>query len=218
MSPTEKYKGSALLQKKFTTDFLTKRMKPNEGEVPQFVLENSHPAIIYPEEWDRVQNEIVRRKATGRHHNSLSSFSAKIICGDCGEYYGSKVWHSNSNYRRTIWQCNAKFKGADKCRAPHLYEDDIKAMFLKAVSELMIDREALIDDGRVLHTAFTDLNAIDKEVAGITVRLMCFPGWYRSWLSSAVPRSTKRIPKPLRWLYRPLRQGKKAAGGITGTA
>lgn len=24
-------------------------------------------------------------------------------------------------------------------------------MFLKAVSELMIDREALIDDGRVLH-------------------------------------------------------------------
>ncbi|NCB75226.1 MAG: recombinase family protein, partial [Clostridia bacterium] len=67
----EKYKGSALLQKKFTTDFLTKKMKPNEGEVPQFYVENSHPAIICPEEWDRVQNEIVRRKATGRHHNSL---------------------------------------------------------------------------------------------------------------------------------------------------
>jgi hypothetical protein len=36
-------------------------------------------------------------------------------------------------------------------------------MFLKAVSELMIDREALIDDGRVLHMAFTDFNAIDKK-------------------------------------------------------
>lgn len=164
----EKYKGSALLQKKFTTDFLTKKMKPNEGEVPQFYVENSHPAIICPEEWDRVQNEIVRRKATGRHHNSLSPFSAKIICGDCGEYYGSKVWHSNSKYRRTIWQCNGKFKGADKCRTSHLYEDDIKAMFLKAVSELMIDREALIEDGRVLHTAFTDFGAIDKEVAEIS--------------------------------------------------
>lgn len=30
----EKYKGSALLQKKFTTDFLTKKTKINEGEVP----------------------------------------------------------------------------------------------------------------------------------------------------------------------------------------
>lgn len=31
----EKYKGSALLQKKFTVDFLTKKQKVNEGEVPQ---------------------------------------------------------------------------------------------------------------------------------------------------------------------------------------
>jgi regulator of replication initiation timing len=32
----------------------------------------------------------------------------------------------------------------------------------------MIDREALIKDGRVLHTAFTDFGAIDKEVAEIS--------------------------------------------------
>jgi len=31
----EKYKGSALLQKRFTVDFLTKKSKVNEGEVPQ---------------------------------------------------------------------------------------------------------------------------------------------------------------------------------------
>ena len=79
-------------------------------------------------------------------------------------------------YRRTIWQCNGKFKGVEKCRTPHLYEDDIKAMFLKAVSELMIDREALIDDGRVLHTAFTDFNAIDKEVAEITSEIDVLSG------------------------------------------
>jgi len=34
----EKYKGDALLQKKFTTDFLTKKMKVNEGEVPQYYV------------------------------------------------------------------------------------------------------------------------------------------------------------------------------------
>ena len=90
----EKYKGSAILQKKFTVDFLSKKMKVNEGEVPQYIVEQSHPAIIDPEQWQKVQDEMAVRKAKGRHHNSLSPFSAKLVCGDCGEYYGSKVWHS----------------------------------------------------------------------------------------------------------------------------
>lgn len=34
----EKYKGAALLQKKFTVDFLQKKMKVNEGEVPQYYI------------------------------------------------------------------------------------------------------------------------------------------------------------------------------------
>ena len=40
----EKYKGDAVLQKTFCTDFLTKKFKANEGEVPQYYVENSHPA------------------------------------------------------------------------------------------------------------------------------------------------------------------------------
>jgi site-specific DNA recombinase len=31
----EKYKGDAMLQKTFTVDFLTKKIKVNEGEIPQ---------------------------------------------------------------------------------------------------------------------------------------------------------------------------------------
>ena len=34
----EKYKCDALLQKKFTVDFLTKTVKANEGEVPQYYV------------------------------------------------------------------------------------------------------------------------------------------------------------------------------------
>lgn len=92
----EKYKGSAILQKKFTVDFLTKKVKKNEGEVPQYYVEHSHPAIIAPEEWEQVQKEYRLRKSYGRHRNSLSPFSSKIICGDCGSFYGAKVWHSTS--------------------------------------------------------------------------------------------------------------------------
>ena len=58
----EKYKGDALLQKKLTVDFLTKKQKPNEGEVPQYYVQNSHPAIIEPDEFDAVQAEIERAR------------------------------------------------------------------------------------------------------------------------------------------------------------
>ena len=80
----EKYKGDALLQKKFTVDFLTKKSKVNEGEVPQYYVENSHPAIIEPEKFDLVQYELKRRKEDGRFTSCLHPFSGKLTCGECG--------------------------------------------------------------------------------------------------------------------------------------
>lgn len=58
----EKYKGDAILQKTFTVDFLTKRKKVNEGEVPMYYVENSHPAIIEARVFDLVQQEFKKRK------------------------------------------------------------------------------------------------------------------------------------------------------------
>ena len=159
----EKYKGAALLQKRFTVDFLQKKMKINEGEVPQYYVENSHPPIIQPDEWDRVQTEFQRRKAVGKNHNCTRLFSAQIICGDCGEFYGSKVWHSNSKYRRVIWQCNGKFKGDEKCRTPHLYDSDIQRLFLSAVSKLFAERETILETCRLMQSALTGNTAIDSE-------------------------------------------------------
>ena len=95
----EKYKGDALLQKKFTVDFLTKKQKVNEGEVPQYYVTNSHPAIIEPELFDLVQYELKTRKTDGRFTSCLHPFSGRIICGECGGIYGSKVWHSNTENR-----------------------------------------------------------------------------------------------------------------------
>lgn len=57
----EKYTGDALLQKSFTTDFLTKTKKTNEGEVPQYYVTCNHEAIINPATWDAVQAELARR-------------------------------------------------------------------------------------------------------------------------------------------------------------
>ena len=121
----EKYKGAALLQKRYTVDFLQKKMKVNEGEVPQYYVEDSHPAIIEPEEWDRVQIELARRKASGKATFSNSPFSTKIFCGDCGARYAPITWHSTDKYRRLIWQCIDKFHNEVKCTTTHLTEPQI---------------------------------------------------------------------------------------------
>lgn len=175
----EKYKGSALLQKKYTVDFLQKKMKRNEGEFPQYYVEHSHPAIILPEEWEKVQLELTRRRNSGKNTYCNSPFSAKLVCGDCGSFFGSKVWHSNSKYRRTIWQCNAKFKGAEKCHTPHFYEEDIKDYFVIALSRLLADRESLIEDGRLVRQELLDFAAIDAECSKLTEEMDVVSGLIR---------------------------------------
>ena len=89
----EKYKGCALLQKRYTVDFLTKKMEVNTGQVPQYFIEDSHEAIIQPKEWEAVQAEFRRRKSIGRNYSGHSVLATKIVCGDCGKYYGVKTWH-----------------------------------------------------------------------------------------------------------------------------
>ena len=161
----EKYMGDALLQKTFCTDFLTKKMKVNEGEVAQYYVENSHPAIIPKEMFEMVQDELKKRRRAGKQHCGLNGFSGKIFCGCCGGMYGSKVWHSNSKYRRVIWQCNAKFKGEKKCDTPHLTETEIQQLFLKAVNLLLADREFILNDAKAVMEVLTATAELEAEAA-----------------------------------------------------
>lgn len=162
----EKYKGDALLQKVYTTDFLTKKKKKNEGEVPQYYVEGNHEAIIEPEIFDRVQLLMQARLPGKNRRSSVSIFSGKIRCGDCGGWYGSKIWHSNDKYRRVIWQCNHKYDGDSKCSTPHLEEDTIKQVFITALSILEKERDTVIAGfEEISDTAFsTDAFEAETEV------------------------------------------------------
>lgn len=142
----EKYKGDALLQKTYTSDFLTKEKKINMGEIPQYYVKNSHEAIIEPEVFDTVQKLMQKTKNKKGRQSCTSIFSSKIKCGDCGEYYGSKVWHSNDKYRRIVWRCNHKFDNEKKCTTPHLDENRIKEIFITAVNKLIESKAQLLSD------------------------------------------------------------------------
>ncbi|HHV14913.1 MAG TPA: hypothetical protein GXX66_04610, partial [Acholeplasmataceae bacterium] len=161
----EKYKGDALLQKTFTENYLDQTIIKNTGQIPQYYVENSHPAIIDKDMWELVQIEIKRRDNLGAKYSSSDIFASKLICSDCGGFYGKKKWHSNTKYERFVYQCNRKFhKGKDKCMTPNLMEDDIKQKFIQAYNLTMKDKNRIIEDTTEIINLLTDTSQLDKDI------------------------------------------------------
>ena len=165
----EKYKGDALLQKKFTVDFLNHKTKKNEGEVPQYYVHDSHPAIITKEDWELVQIELNRRTEMGYTYSFKNPFSGKLICEDCGSYYGKKKWHSGTVHEKEILQCNFKFK--HKCKTPNLDEEEVKSMFLKAYNEMIMRKDILISNLIEAVSKALDTSSLDKKIEALTNEL-----------------------------------------------
>ena len=155
----EKYKGDALLQKSYICDYLTKKTKRNEGELTKYYVSNNHEPIILPQEWDMVQQETQRRKSVRGHYSFNNAMCRKIICADCGDYYGRKTWHSNDKYRRIMWVCNTRHECKSDCKTPRLSPDKIHEIFIKAYNEVMIDKEKILSDYQDVQ------NILDNRIA-----------------------------------------------------
>lgn len=168
----EKYKGDALLQKVYTTDFLSHKKKINEGEVPQYYVEGNHEAIIAPPVFDKVQL-LMKSRCKGKNRNSsVNIFSSKIKCGKCGSWYGSKVWHSNDKYRKVIWQCNHKYSDNEKCSTPHIDEKTVKERFIRAVNIYMVEKDAIIACLESLLAEIQDTSEAEFEKANLQNELV----------------------------------------------
>ena len=140
----EKYCGNAILQKTYKRDLLSRR-GANNGEVRKYLVENGYEAIITPEQFAIAQQELEARRKENRQHSSKSIFISKLVCGDCGCFYGSKVWHSTDKYRSVVWQYNNKFKADEKCSTPHIKEGVIKKLFVKALNSIVTDKDPALD-------------------------------------------------------------------------
>lgn len=152
----EKYKGDALLQKTYTVDFLTKKRVQNNGEVPQYYVEESHPAIIDKEMWEAVQLEMERRKAFAEKYGMKkfdyatikNPFAGKVICGKCGGVYGRKVWNSNDErFRRFVWRCNNKYraKGEKGCYNKHIDDKVLYQVFINTFNAMIENKDYFME-------------------------------------------------------------------------
>ncbi|WP_369522558.1 recombinase family protein [Clostridium butyricum] len=77
MLKNEKYKGCTMFQKTFTEDYLTGKRKVNHGERAKYYVEDTHPAIVSKDVFDRVQEEMKRRERVV-HNDDGSIETSKI--------------------------------------------------------------------------------------------------------------------------------------------
>ena len=156
MLTNEKYKGDALLQKTYTVDFLSKKRADNNGEVPQYYVEDSHPAIIDKEMWEAVQLEMERRRNFALQYGiqkleyatTSNPFAGRVICGSCGQIFGRKVWNStDERFRRIIWRCNGKYpaKGEKGCESRHIDDAILYRAFVDVFNMMVENKEPFFD-------------------------------------------------------------------------
>lgn len=143
----EKYKGDALLQKTYITDPISKRVKKNNGELPMYYVENSHPAIIERRVFDKVQEEIARRagkkkvKQTGTK-TELGRYSGKyaltelLYCGECGTPYRRCTW-SRDGKKKIVWRCVSRLDyGKKYCKnSPSVEESRLHNAIAAAITK-----------------------------------------------------------------------------------
>lgn len=118
----EKYKGDALLQKKFVSDHLTKTIKRNKGELPMYYAENTHDPIIEKYKF-KMASEILeenRKKAkTSRKTPQRYIFTGKIKCNNCGKNYKRKIYN-----KKIYWMCQTYAEeGKNVCSSKQIPEE-----------------------------------------------------------------------------------------------
>ena len=147
MTGLERYCGDALLQKTYTPDYLTHESRKNEGEMPQYLVKDHHPAIISRELFDDVQRMRAIQAAKYANRSTdriLRPFSGRLTCPYCGRNYNIR-----NAVSYPIWFCpTSELKnGKNLCHAEKVYEDQIIRMFRKAFTDrFRLLTEEVMDD------------------------------------------------------------------------
>lgn len=144
----EKYMGDALLQKTYTTDFLTKKRVANKGIVQQYYVEDSHPPIVPKEEFAAVQEELIRRSSmrgyskTGKsNYTSEYAFSGMLFCQNCGSKLRHTFFGAGKN-KRGYWLCiNHQMNGNEACNARSVNEKKLEEAFVRAMNRVIVDED-----------------------------------------------------------------------------
>lgn len=120
----EAYAGDLLLQKTYRPDHISKGKAMNTGQLPKYLIEDDHEAIVDKETFAAVAREIERRRSSSPcMAPAVGVFSGKVRCPLCGKNYRRK-------YSREVvkWRCSTfDNKGKKYCASKEVPESTLKA-------------------------------------------------------------------------------------------
>ena len=132
------------MQKTYTVDFLNKKRVVNNGIVPQYYVENSHPAIIPREKFMKVREEMYRKAhmecgpdKKRRIYSSRYALSSIVYCTHCNDIFRRINWN-NRGCKSTVWRCLSRVeKDRPSCTARTVKEEVLHDVVIRAVNELI---------------------------------------------------------------------------------
>ena len=138
----EKYSGNLLLQKTYISDHITKKTRINRGELPMYYVENAHEAIIPPEIFNMVRNELTKRskKVQTTGVKPRYPYTGIIKCGICGAAYKRKHTATGTKYDKIVWICSTyNSLGKSFCASKQIPEAILHAKVAEALGLTKFD-------------------------------------------------------------------------------
>lgn len=152
----EKYCGDLLMQKTFTENCITKKVKKNRGEMPKYLIRDNHPAIITHATFKMAQMEMARRgsvrKKTDSGITEQGKYSGKfaltdiLVCGECGSPYRRKTYSRNGENKR-VWRCLSRLEhGTEFCSDSITVDDEtLKKTIVRGISKAISDKQDVLN-------------------------------------------------------------------------
>lgn len=134
----EIYIGDRRYQKYFIEDPIRKNKIKNQGQLPQYYVENDHTAIISHEVFNKAQDEISRRAELV---NPVYPFTRKIKCGICGCHYTRRCTTVKGK-EYVSWFCRAKKEKGITCRSRNYSEEQLQKICAGLMGMAVFDVEA----------------------------------------------------------------------------
>ena len=153
----EKYCGDVLGQKTYKEGVIGGKVQKNNGQLPQVLVQNNHPAIITRERFYAVQEEMKRRTAakspsakatTGRtSYASKYALSERLVCGECGTLYRRCTWIVRDR-KKIVWRCVSRLDyGTKYCKeSPTMEETVLQSAIMEAFNSVMGSKEKMVND------------------------------------------------------------------------
>ena len=154
------YAGDLLLQKQYRPDSFPKRSVNNKGEMPMFLVRNSHDPIVDLSTWEAAQTEKERRHALGASCHP-TTFSGKIRCGQCGCNYHRKL-KRDSSVPYWFWTCRGKEENRN-CSSVDFKESVIEAACACVLKTDGFDKDVFRDSVRRITVQAEDLLAFSFQ-------------------------------------------------------